>query len=685
VPSLTPRATQKLWTRLVHNPPRYSRSALGDCRPLKAVFYTSTDWLRLATKLAATPSPCAEYYISIPPLAADKTAFRYDQPWRIRALGPQFHPVAEINVTGWTNWVTTTGQSWYDAGLEARRKMAAADFRVELGDGWALNELSSAVRRGDGNARANMREFLRGLYSGDGAVPQAKGTVYITGMAQSTADLSTYKARLQDWYADAPFWSDMSAYVSDWSQELYGDVRNYAVAGAAIDARRDYLNEYFQHELALADVGPETVAAAHSFLHATYSPLANAAWQWDASFGWTNVPVAQMQDYVSAQTSALRAYAAATAQPTDHFGFAWAPKNLTALPLADFNAQTGALLDRLALALRDSGESAGAACGLPTEPQWCVAELAGASFTEAWKTFATWAPATLGFASAPQTITAGDASGPISVQLQTGTVADASTSPETVTLVSSSATGTFSTATTGPWTATLEVTIPAGSTAATVYYRDTTAGTATLTASATGRTGAAQAITVQAAAAANVSVSPASATVVFRGTETFTATATDAYGNSVAAAPTWSLSSATLGTLAVNGATATFTAGTTAGSGTITAAVGGVSASASLSVVAPKAHVSSIAYRLDVYGRLLVTVTVVDGGTGTPLAGANVSLVLYRNSVAFASGSGVTGSAGTLTLRTSSTPAGCYRTTIRSVSLSGYAWDGTTPANGYCR
>ena len=66
---------------------------------------TESDWLRLATKLAANPSPCAQYYISIPPLAADKTKFRYDQPWRIRALGPQFHVLAEINFTGWTRWV----------------------------------------------------------------------------------------------------------------------------------------------------------------------------------------------------------------------------------------------------------------------------------------------------------------------------------------------------------------------------------------------------------------------------------------------------------------------------------------------------------------------------------------------------------------------------------------------------
>ena len=42
----------------------------------------------------------------------------------------------------------------------------------------------------------------------------------------------------------------MSAYVSDWSQEVYGDCRRYAVPG--VDARRprrDYLDDYLQHAL----------------------------------------------------------------------------------------------------------------------------------------------------------------------------------------------------------------------------------------------------------------------------------------------------------------------------------------------------------------------------------------------------------------------------------------------------
>ena len=93
VPSLTPVATQRLWSELVRRPRVHSlRSAA--CAPLRAVFYAPTDWLRLTTKLAATPSPCAEYYISVPPLAADKTQLRADQAWQVRALGPSFRALA---------------------------------------------------------------------------------------------------------------------------------------------------------------------------------------------------------------------------------------------------------------------------------------------------------------------------------------------------------------------------------------------------------------------------------------------------------------------------------------------------------------------------------------------------------------------------------------------------------------
>jgi hypothetical protein len=487
VPSLTPVATQRLWNGLVQRRRTYAVDA--DCQPVRAVFYAATDWLRLATKLAANASPCAQYYISIPPLANDKTQLRVDQAWRIRALGPAFHVMAEVNATGWTSWVSTTGNSWYAAGVEARRRMAAAGYDVAARDTWALNELSSAVRQGTGNARANMREFLNGLYDGDGTAPAARGTVFVAGIAQPTADLSLYQARLQDWYEDAGFGSDLSRYASDWSQELYGDVRNYAVAGMARETRRDSLNEYLQHQTSLAAVAPAAADAARAFLAGAYSPLANAAWQYDAAFGWTNVPVDLMQDYVSAQTYAMRSAG------NSRFGFPWSPRNLAGMPAADFNAQSDALLVRLAAAIADSAESADAACGAA----WCSGTLDGASATTAWRTFGAWKPSVLVFTTPAQTLSPGIPSAPLTVELRTsnGTAYTAGL-PVPVQLSSSSPTGEFSTSGSGPWTVTLATPIASGQSATSVYYRDAVAGSATIAAAAAGKTAAAQTVTISA-------------------------------------------------------------------------------------------------------------------------------------------------------------------------------------------
>ena len=80
--------------------------------------------------------------------------------------------------------------------------METAGFLVSAGDTWALNELSSAVRQGTGSSRQNMRDFLDGLYDGDGTLPVARGVVFVIGFGQAAADPSTYQSRLQGWYAD---------------------------------------------------------------------------------------------------------------------------------------------------------------------------------------------------------------------------------------------------------------------------------------------------------------------------------------------------------------------------------------------------------------------------------------------------------------------------------------------------
>lgn len=370
---------------------RLSASSAPFCRASEFVFYAARDWLRLAPKLAERASPCAHYYISVPPLVADKTNPRPNQARRIRALGTRFHAMAEVHWAAWQGWVRATGRTWYDAGVEARRRMATAGYDIALGDTWAINEFPSSVRRDLGTARDDAREFVRGLYEGDGR--PVKGAVFVIGVMHGTHDASLYKSTLKTWLADAPFWLDMEQTVRFWAQEVYGDARRWGVPGTPPDARRHRLNEFLQHVANLASAAPEGYEAARAFLARAHTPIANAGWQWPAGLGWTMVSGDQMRHFVSSQTHALRHFAAGRPGP-DRFGFAWAPSNATSMPHGQFVAETGQLLDRLAIALADSGgewrlEPGIQACA-SLGRHWCHAEVDGASFTDAWRIFSAW-------------------------------------------------------------------------------------------------------------------------------------------------------------------------------------------------------------------------------------------------------------------------------------------------------
>jgi hypothetical protein len=694
VASLEPRATAKLWQRLVARPSRQARQQQADCRPLRGVFYAATDFLRLATKLAATPSPCAEYYISVPPLVADKTQARPNAAGRIRALGPNFHAMAEIHFATWTRWVASTGSSWHTAGVTARQRMAAAGFDVTKGDTWVLNEMTSAVRRNDGNARANMRELLRGLYEGDGTRP-TRGAAFVIGFGQPSGDVSLYQTNLQNWLADSAFWADMSTYVSDWSQEVYGDVRSYAVPGVPASVRRDYLNDYLQHKLVLTGTGPPTIEPARAFLSSAFSPLANAAWERDVGYGWTMVPADQMARYVSAQVHALRYFSATTGQPQDHWGLAWAPRNASGVAGPDFAAQSGLVLDRLAAAIRDSAQTpdpadpGSAACGPPGQNVWCNGDLAGARLNEAWKSFRGWTQSVLGFGTAAQTIPAGTASAPITLALVTSSgIPVTSPTPLTVTLSSSSPQGSFSASPAGPWSSTLSLTIAAGSSIGVgFYYQDTRAGNHTLTATAAGATSGTQTVTVTQGPVAALTVSPASASVRARASQRFAAAGTDAHGNAVAVSAVWSTASA-LGTVAPReGNTTTFSAKRLLRGGTVTAAVateaGAITASARVRVTRGRLRIGWILYRNqgDV---VLVNVRAVDEA-GKSVSRAFISVSVKRDGRRHVSARALTGAGGRVFYRVPARRGGCFTTTIRRVSAAGFAWDGRTPRNRFCR
>ena len=82
---------------------------------------------------------------------------------------------------------------------------------------------------------------------------------------------------------------------------------------------------------------------------------------------------------------------------------------------------------------------------------------------------------------------------------------------------------------------------------------------------------------------------------------------------------------------------------------------------------------------------LLITISLVDD-LGNPVAGASVSIDLYRDGKFVASGTGgITGTDGTVTWTLKNAKSGCYSTTVTDVTAEGLTWDDATPANEFCK
>jgi hypothetical protein len=81
---------------------------------------------------------------------------------------------------------------------------------------------------------------------------------------------------------------------------------------------------------------------------------------------------------------------------------------------------------------------------------------------------------------------------------------------------------------------------------------------------------------------------------------------------------------------------------------------------------------------------VLVTARTVDAA-GKPVSRAVVSVVVRRDGRRYFSGRRATGAAGQTIYRVPLRRGGCLITSIRRVSAVGFAWDGRTPRNRFCR
>jgi hypothetical protein len=393
------------------------------------------------------------------------------------------------------------------------------------------------------------------------------------------------------------------------------------------------------------------------------------------------VPWEQMAAYVSAQVDAMRWFSVSTGRARDHWGFAWAPRNTTGLSTAEFGAQTGQILDRMAAAIRDSGDVADpeslvtGACG--ADATLCSVDLPEARHNEAWRSFRTWAQSTLAIGPAtPLAAVAGIATGPLELSL-----ASAVTRPATVTLRSSSPAGTFSTSSAGPWASTLTLSVAPG-VPSPFFYLDTRAGTATLTATAPGISQASRGVAVAAGPTARIAVTPASREVRARGEVAFTAAATDAFGNPTATTLAWSVSPAELGTIVrARGGVATFRAGRVLGSGTVTARRGALAASAAVTV-RPAALRVAASMRSTARG-VRVTLTALDGRQ-RPVSRATLAVTVRLDGRRVERARVVTGAGGKARI---DVPAGrgCYSVVVTRAQAQGFVWNGRSPRSRTCR
>jgi hypothetical protein len=374
-------------------------AATGCVRDVDALFWGGAQEFELGQALAARPSPCAAYAITVPPQDDDRTTLRGGARFnQLRALG--ITPVAEIrwtSPTGWRAWVVgghpgwMPGRTFYGAGQTARRRMAARNLDVTAGETWAFNELTPEILQGEPGARAEVLEFLRGLYDGDPGMPKARGIVFniFVPATSGEAEVAAYKARLKSWLMDEPFWSELDGYVDVFANEVYASSLAWGEDGASLVNRVRRLNDYFHHMTVLAEDAPKELDAVRDFLRRTYLPLANAAWP-NPTIGNTDISADLMSRFVSTQAYALLHYP--DSNPDTAFragiGFAWAP----AAMLDGYSPEGRDMIAaRLAEALQagTAGEPKDA-CGPEGARIWCNGVVEGAELNKAWASLRDW-------------------------------------------------------------------------------------------------------------------------------------------------------------------------------------------------------------------------------------------------------------------------------------------------------
>ncbi len=357
-------------------------------RQVDVVVYAQGGWNVIADALRANPSPCADYWVTIPSVANASHGRDPRGPVAATAMrdrGPRFHAVAEFNWSGWREWVAADAtRSWYQAGVAFREQMAAKGYLVERGDTWAVNEFPSALfEPGDpAHVRGHARDAVRGLFEGPRDAQTVRGAVFIIGRGP------LYKANLEELLSDQSFWNDMSAYTRWWGQESYVPASSVCVSGTTVAQRAAHLNAYNMHQPILALAGGATSAAALRYLRRAYVPILSGAWQANG-YGVNGLSLEQVEHHLSTAVFATRAWAGGHLYPGGRVGLAWT-YNQPLVSASDESALAARAASAIAGAYGEGGGQAARACSPTGAYTWCQCNVDGARFDEHWASYSTW-------------------------------------------------------------------------------------------------------------------------------------------------------------------------------------------------------------------------------------------------------------------------------------------------------
>ena len=193
------------------------------------------------------------------------------------------------------------------------------------------------------------------------------------------------------------------------------------------------------------------------------------------------------------------------------------------------------------------------------------------------------------------------------------------------------------------------------------------------------------ALTVTAPILESIGVTPVTASILNGLTQQYTATGTysDASTADITSSVIWASSNTGVATIDLAG----LATGVGEGNTGITASLGSVESDVATLTVEGASEpttvsVNSIVYSTEGGGdskkHLLITVAL-----NQPVASASVSIDVNLGNDLYDSGTGTTGTDGTVTFKFPNAPSGPYTTEVTGVTAVGLTWDGDTPENSY--